>query len=330
MPDPTLRHNLTTRPSTVGAVTIPVLGIPTRFVSDSAEVLEVAEEAFGGWYVEEPLWADGEHEPVEVRIMIRPGREDPEEPAPRYAIPEPTLLLARSGGSHGWADAMTRTAEAEVSPELLSRRALFRYTLLESLTLAVLTRLDREPLHAAAVGRGGTALLLAGRSGTGKSSLTYAALRAGLRVFSEDKVFLEANPFRMWGMPSVLHLPVETVMFFPELEGRIPTLRANGKLRIPVLVREVGVAAVPPVANRAGVCLLARGSGSGSLQPIHPDTAVRELTSELEPGFDLFAETIPERVRQVAEQGAWRLEMPPHPADAVPFLFEGLEQLEQR
>jgi len=216
---------------------------------------------------------------------------------------------------------------AEVGEGLVEDHDHFRSGVLEALALFMLARRDRDPLHAAAVVRDGTALLLAGPSGVGKSTLVYAAARAGLGILSEDAVFLQLDPFRVWGMPRFIHLTPASVRFFPELEGVRPRLLANGKTKLALDLRERAPAAPCLSAGRAGVCLLARGDAPG-MAPLGVEEAVDALTAAPEPGFDVYALSVAARIRRAAERGAWRMTLPPHPADAVPMLHRMLDALE--
>jgi hypothetical protein len=312
------------------ALTLPVLGIPTRFETNGREVLEAVEETFGAWRVLDahPEYVDAA--PARVRIEIVPGGEGPHEHAPvRFDAVGEGVAVMTSPGSRGRADAGARLAEARVTEALARDGEHFRGWVVEGLALALLTRLDRQPLHAAAVARGGRALLLAGRGGVGKSTLTYAAHRAGLQVLSEDIVFVQLNAApRVWAMPRLAHLLPDAARFFPELAGIAPVLRANGKWKIPVSLLPADGSAPPlPVADRVGICLLARGEGGPIIERVPPGEAVDALAGRLEPGFDLFASTIAARVRPLAERGAWRLILPPHPSDAVPALEAMLDEL---
>ena len=311
------------------AATFPVFGIPTRFESNSPEVIRVAEEAFGAWSVleREPSWIFAR--PVRVKVEVAPGDEGAGGRARvEVGLPRPTRMVLTTPGSRAWADAALREAAAEVTEALVRDREHFRSSVVEALTLFLLSRLDREPLHAAAVARGGAALLLAGRSGVGKSTLVYAAARSGLGVMAEDAVFLQLRPFRVWGMPGHVHLTPASRAFFPELEGAAPTLRANGKTKIAVSLRALGAVAPRLVAERAGVCLLARGDGRPRLERLSSDEVARALTARLEPGFDHFAASIGERIRPLAERGGWRMTLPDFPPDALPLLHEMLDALE--
>ncbi len=311
------------------AISLPVMGIPTRFESTSPAVIEVAREAFGAWEALEPRWWGGAPGVV-VRVDVVPGGEGPGEHAPlRFRYLDADTVEFATPGSRARADARTRTATARVTEALVGDRQHFRHSFLEALVLALLTRLDREPLHAAALVRGTSALLLAAPSGTGKSTLVYAAARTGFQVLAEDAVYLQQRPFRVWGIPAFVHLSPESLAFFPELNGRAPALRANGKTRVALDLREMGAAAAQPVVERAGVCLLAREGGPARLEPHAQDEVVRALTSRLEQGFDCFAGSIGERVRALATRGGWRLHLPPHPADALPFLHQMFDALER-
>lgn len=67
----------------------------------------------------------------------------------------------------------------------------------------------------------GVGLALRGESGAGKSTLTYACLRTGFAVASDDWVYgvAGAAAARLHGYPWRLFLVPDTVRFFPELAG---------------------------------------------------------------------------------------------------------------
>ena len=304
------------------SVTLPVLGLSLRVESNSPRVIAAAREAFGAPYDDEPARPD-----ARIRINVRPGRAGDAGPV-SHGVPRGELLLLSSGGCHGYADTLLGEAVAEVGEGLVDDREHFRCGVLEALALFMLARRDRDPLHAAAVVRGGTALLLAAPSGVGKSTLVYAAARAGLQVLSEDAVFLQLDPFRVWGMPRFIHLTPASVRFFPELEGVRPKLLANGKTKLALDLRERAPAAPALVAERAGVCLLARGDEPG-IARLGADEVVEALTAAPEPGFDLYARSVGARIRHAAAAGAWRMTLPPHPSDAVPLLHRMLDALER-
>ncbi len=310
---------------------IPVLGFPVRYESNSPEVLAIAEEAFGSWRVlnlsPELLSSDRPR----VRVLVQDGDEGCEDHAPiHHSIPRFELVTFETPGSRGVMDSRRREAVAHVTAGLVRDRHHFRYGMLEALTLSLLTRLDRQPFHAAGLARGRSALLLVGPSGSGKSTLSYAALRAGFKLLAEDVVYLQGQPrLRVWGMPGFLHLPPEARRFFPELSGRQPTLLANGKVKLALRAREVGEVSALPVAERIGICRLSgAGSGSGVVR-LSPEELEAAGMASREPGFDIFADTIgPVLGRVIREGGGWRLRLGSRPAEALPFLHEMFDELD--
>jgi hypothetical protein len=305
------------------ARTARVLGIPVRFEADAAGVLAAVDDAFGCGIVG---GADGSAE-VRVRIHLHPGSEGSAGGVPvAHAVPRRELLVVTAPASRGYADARRREAVAAVTRDLVRDSLQFRREVLEALTLFIVTRMDRAPLHAAAVVRDGAALLIAGPSGAGKSTTCYAAVRSGLRLLSEDTVFLQDDPFAVWGRPARLHLTPDAVRFFPELAQTEPEWMPNGKLKCVVDLHAESIETAQ-VAHRAGICLLRRG-GEAGIEPIDPDAAVDALTRELDAGFDAFADTIGERIRRVARGGAWWMALPSHPCETVPLLHRMFDAME--
>jgi hypothetical protein len=311
---------VTTDAAGLATRTIAVMGVPVRFESDAPEVLRAAVDCFGDARPgDEPFTG-----PV-PRVRITVDRDEPEAEEVAHRLPNVDLLVIRSRGSHGYADGRTRRAAASVSRALLADGERFRRLVLEAMALFLVTRAGRPPLHAAAVVRGDAALLLAGRSGVGKSTLAYAARRAGLEVLSEDAVYLRREPFRVWGIPRTAHLTPDTARFFPELAERAPIRLANGKTKIAVDLRGDGPACRS--ASRAAVCLLARGGAPG-VEPVSPADVVAALTEAMDPGFDHFVGRIEPALEHLAAPGGWRIALPPHPADTIPLLHEVFDALD--
>lgn len=316
--------------------TIPVLGIPVRFASNAAEVTALAEEVFAAWRVLDGRPELRESEGVRARFILHEGDEGRVDDAGgaghvalRYRMPDARRVLLMTPGSMGLADPDRREALAYVTAELVGDRQHFRYGVLEALVLAVLTQLDRRPFHAAALVRNGAALLLAGPSGVGKSTLTYAGMRAGLRVLAEDTVNLQLEPTpRVWGMPGYLHLPPDARSHFPELADRKATLMANGKEKLAIDLKAIDAVAALPVAERAGLCVLAAGAPRPTLERIDAATVEAALTAVRETGFDVFEDTVPDVVRRLAPDGGWRLRLSDDPAAAVPLLSRMFDALE--
>jgi hypothetical protein len=310
---------------------IPVLGVPVTFEADAAEVIALAEESFGAWRSLEatPDWI-ASRGPT-IRIVVRKGSEGSDSHAPlRHGLPRQGYMTITTPGSRAIADSERNRAAAVVTEALVADRSHFRYGLLESLAFFLLSWQDRQPIHAAAVVREGKALLLAGPSGIGKSTLAYAGLRTGLQVLAEDVLYLQSRPqLRVWGTPGFLHLPPDSARYFPELAGRQPTLRANGKMKIAIDVRALGAVPALPVVDQVGVCLLRSHGSRPALDRLTAEEVERVLVTDIEPGFDMFAETIGPVIRQVVRAAkGWRLDLGHHPQQVVDFLRFALDEMD--
>jgi hypothetical protein len=283
-----------------------LMGIPTRFEADRPELLDAALAACAAW----PR-PDGAGSDAGIRIALRSGSGEGAGGAPTVRVAGGRLVL-EGPGVRGEADAARREAVCTVPPELAGNPGRLAAEVVDTLALFLLTRAGRVPLHAAGVMLGDTAVVLAGRSGTGKSTLALAALRAGLRVLSDDAVYVQLEPrLRVWGFPRPIHL-------LPDAEadpGGVLRLR-GGRWKVAV---PPGEWAGEPVAERAVLCLLERGRAV-ALEPMGPDAAVEEVTASLEPGFDHFRGEVPAVARALAAGGAWRLTLSPDPAEAVAAL----------
>ena len=302
---------------------LPVLGVWTRFASNSDDLIDRVLQRYGDWAGLEgndDLLTDS---PCTVRIVVDPDlrASASEGDAPRYhhRLPDPTRLFVATGLGFGVADTRRFESIAYVDRALLSRPDDFGDGMLDPLTLFLLGARDRQPLHATAIERGGVAILLAGPSGSGKSSLAWAALESGFRILAEEPVYIQIEPrLRVWGRTNRVRLPEDAVRHFPGIRQR-PTRLPNGKTKIVVSAGPLA----KPYAETAGLCILGRGDRSSpTLERVTTAEAVEKLARDLDPGFHLYADTIGERIRRVAERGAWHLSVGDSPADAIPLLEE--------
>lgn len=229
-------------------------------------------------------------------------------------VAEPRLILA--GAASGRADAARSEASCTVPPPLLDEPQRLA-EVLDTLLLFIVTRRGRVPVHASGVVAGDTAAVLAGPSGTGKSTLALAAHRAGLPVLSDDTVYVQMAPRpRVWGFPRPIHVFPHDA---PADEDGAMRLR-SGRWK-----RAVPLPAAPPPAARAALFLLEPGD-EVALHPVDADTAVERMMALLEPGFDDFRRELPGVVRALCDGGAWRLTLSADPADAVRLVRQTLER----
>jgi hypothetical protein len=341
----------------------PLLGVPIQVRSNSPAVLAVAERAFGGWRgLESELIEDGEpcvislivHDQrpttddqrlsVDVRLRtpnseLRTPNSEPQttddgrrtsDDTRHTACNTPFTMRVHSDCFLGTDGVNLLTAQLDrgfalgfVTPELIANEARLRYHALELLALALVSRHDRLPIHAGAIVRRGRAVLLAGRSTAGKSTLCYACLREDFQLLTEDVVYVSRRRgLRLWGIPWHIHLLPDAVRHFAELADIPSALQANGKYKLAVETAAFGADRARCHAERAAVCIVERGAGPKSvLEPIEPCAAVDALSGDLESGFDLHGE-IAASAEALVAGGAYRLRVGSDLAGAVALLRE--------
>jgi hypothetical protein len=200
----------------------------------------------------------------------------------------------------------------------------FSVGFLEALTLALATYRDRCPVHAATIGRDGVGLLLVGRSGTGKSSVAYAARRMGLDVYGEDVAYVQLDPrVQVWPKPGPHRLSVDVAQGFPELAALRPVRVPNGKSKVIVPMEH---RLVRPLAKVAPVVLM-RGDGDVEVEPLDTASIVTSLLEHDEVGFDLMAERGSEVAARLAMCGGWCIRLSHDPEAAANALDALLRQV---
>ena len=316
------------------AVELPVLGVPVRFESNSVDLLAMVEEAFGVWRsldVSPTLIAPPG---ARLRFIVHDGKEGGAVHAPvTYHQCDGDRHILRTTGSVGIVDGKRREAAAWVTRALLADWTRARYVWIEGMTLTLASARNRFPVHAAGVARGSNALLLAGPPGTGKSTLAYQSHRAGLRVLSDDAVYVQVEPvLRLWGVPGRVNLLSTARAHFPELAGLAPSLLEDGSEKMAVRLPNAWAApdGASPVATRAGVCLLERSGGRARLARV-PAVEVRAF---LKDGLGIsrfrFGDALDRALEQLVPAGGWRLSLADDPSEAAPFLEEMLGQVERQ
>jgi hypothetical protein len=309
-------------PTLAYTVELPVLGLPTRFETNSRYVYEMIAETFDAWQTLGDRVDAGRESPLCVRLVVHEGTEHGEGRAPvRHICPDGIRLIAHSPGSVAVSDPARREAVAFVTTALVAEREQFRSQILEAMTLSLLSHCDRHPLHAAAIAGGARAVILAAPSGTGKSTLAYLAHRSGFHVLSEDRIWIQRSPsLRVWGWPGRIHLRPEAPARFAEL-AKVPTSpHAGGKPRLAIETTN-GARAPICFTDDFAVCVLERGTGAASLHRLAPDALSAMLHAQVPPGFDRFPERMAATAHALTRQGGWRLHLSDDPHDALPLLM---------
>ena len=305
-----------------------MLGLPVRYETNWPPVLDAVRATLGDSGTRDPSRPNVA--PVARIRLIRHGSQEPDHGAPNllFRLPSPNRLLVFTPGSFGVAEADRLEAYAYVTEQLVNDPQVFNPGFVEALSLMLLTRDDRFPIHAATIARRGTAVLLAGASGSGKSTLAYTASQAGLDVLGDDVAFIQLHPCRRaWTMPSRYSLMPHVAKSFHELSSAVPSQLPTGKTK--VVVRDRTWTSSNMVES-FGVCLLENGSGAASLVTIGVDELEAELDAMNDTGFDIFSDERRASVlRALSQHGGWRLGLSRDPRDSLPLIHEILSSLER-
>lgn len=290
------------------------LGVMLRVKASHPRLIEAAAAACHGW--EAPTDLPG---PI-LHLSLKVGPVPVDGTGPVVATDG--LRLSIRGDVEAHADAARGEAWCRVANANAFDDPAFREQVLDCLILWLLTRNGRTPIHASGFAVGPTAILLAGRSGSGKSCLALAAHSAGFPLLSDDTVYLETERrFRVWGIPRPIHL-------FPEDAPRqedAPIRLRNGKRKRAIALPSPPL---PVTADAASLCVLRRGDRA-SLEWLDPVAALTAL-GPLEPGFHLLATDIEAGLRRLTRRGAWRLTLSAEPKEAIALLAANLPRLLER
>lgn len=159
-----------------------------------------------------------------------------------------------------------------------------RWVAVRNSMLFVLARLflerGRFVVHGAAVRQHETGLLIVGDSGTGKSTLTFAAGRAGWHMLADDMVVIDPAGGRPTarGIPRTPSIPGEVATAVGAVGDRVPD---DDRQRIELADTELDHSEV----GVHGVVVCAHSTGAGSVEPLTPAQALHSLV----PAFVLSA-----------------------------------------
>ncbi len=212
----------------------PVLGVRVLIKSDIPKIRHMADLRFGHWR-KLPEHSVSPGFPVIVSICQSDiSTSIKKKESIQYKV-EPDFLSAEAAGVIFEADRKAGKAKAYVNPMTADLSDFFQKNILESMVLFLATATDREPLHASAVIRNKTALLICGSSGSGKTTLAYSLYKRGAYVLAESAIYISREKgWQLWGDPLGFNFKRDACEQFPELLNIPEDLLPNGRLKIPL------------------------------------------------------------------------------------------------
>lgn len=225
-----------------------------------------------------------------ITIHVRES-DDPCESAPYFRARGNFAFARFTLADSFWFNLRTREVFGTCSPELANDHWRWRAHIFPALLGILSASIGIAPVHTACLVRDGRGVLLAGRSGTGKSTLTIAMTRRGYELLSDDWSYLSVtedggggDAVQAWGLPVPVKLLPDASNFFPELNECQVDVSLNGEIAYEVFPDESFGVARSLCCRVTDVVLLERRTEPGcALHPISPNHAMNHLRAEVEP-----------------------------------------------
>jgi hypothetical protein len=175
---------------------------------------------------------------LQITVDVHPsGDGDPGWPTVATEL-HPDRLLVRCGSSRATVRYADGVAEMSLAEDLVQIADAMRMFVEAAFTSVHVHHGRLVAVHSALVSRRGTGLMLRGPSGAGKSTLTYACLRRGMSITSDDWSYAPARlPARTFaGYPWRMLMTEDAAARFDELAAK-PRVPHPSAERIKVEIR---------------------------------------------------------------------------------------------
>jgi hypothetical protein len=185
-----------------------------------------------------------------------------------------------------WFNLRTRTAHGVLSRETISDPTRLRKDILPAIAGVLAPVMSVTPVHAACLATGGSGVLLAGISGTGKTTLSITLARLGYRFLSDEWTYLaESNgETQAWGLPVPVKLLPDAVNFFPELSSYRCAASLNGEFAYEVSPQECFTLSRAATCRVKCIVLLERCAERGCIiEPVSAAAGISRLVADIEP-----------------------------------------------
>ncbi|HEX4227634.1 MAG TPA: hypothetical protein VHZ07_03115 [Bryobacteraceae bacterium] len=275
--DPVVNDPLLTRTPLECDATFFPYGFPVRIRSNSWTTIEATGRSWGTYR------KHYDHQELDIRLLLSESSSPSCTAEPTFRSQGHLLTIVVDGENFACLDLEAGFAFGWATEATARNQEYFRQCLLDVMIYPLLEIRHLITLHAACVQYRGKGILLAGTSGAGKSSLSYACARSGWTFVSDDaSAFLRDAPRPMIiGHPQKFRFREPVGSLFPEFLGLKSTLRAYGKPTIEVRtdsldnIQRADESAIDAIVflNRAGF-----DGKKPALIPVSPEDAWQRLS----------------------------------------------------
>lgn len=251
------------------------LGFPMSLETNSRLIIEATDESWGDY----PSIFDA---PAPV-IRIAVSKEESALVTPSFRSQEHLLAITADAGNFAVCDFRANFGFCWLTANAAADRGYARYYFIEAMVYMLLEARYLTAIHAGCIALNGRGVLLWGRSGAGKSCLSFACARRGWTYVADDGTNLVHNRSDrlVVGLPRQARFRESAAELFPELAGRTALIRPSGSPSIEIRTREL-----PHIETAFTTCVdhivfLERQSGvSPRLKPVRKGEALDRLESE--------------------------------------------------
>ncbi len=210
-------------------------GFPVRLRSNSAITLEAADRSWGTYRHRH------DYAPLDIRLALSASSSPACVEPPTFRSQGHLLSIVGDRDNFASLDLNAGFAFGWATEATAQNQEYFRQCLLDVMIYPLLEVKHLITLHAACVMYQGKGVLLAGKSGAGKSSLSYACARRGWTFVSDDASAFqrEAPDPKVIGHPQKFRFREPVGDLFPEFRGLKSTIRAYGKPTIEVRTQTI-------------------------------------------------------------------------------------------
>jgi hypothetical protein len=251
-------------------------GFPVRVRSNSTTTLQAAERS----------WKTYRHlqnqPPLEIRVALSESDSAGCIEPPVFRSQGHLLSIVSDRENFAFLDLSGGFAFAWATEATARNQEYFRQCLLDVMVYPLLEVRHLITIHAACVVYQGKGILLAGDSGAGKSSLSYACARRGWTFVSDDASAFHRNApeLKVIGHPQKFRFREPVGQLFPEFRGLRSSLRAYGKPTIEINTRLIEDIITAEESKVDAIVFLNRGaykSGPPVLIPVSRAEAWKRL-----------------------------------------------------
>jgi hypothetical protein len=247
-------------------------GFPVRVRSNSTTTLKAAHRSWSTYRCQH------DQAPLDIRLALSesssPGCVEP----PVFRSQGHLLSIVSDRENFAFLDLDAGFAFGWATEATAQNQEYFRQCLLDVMVYPLLEVRHLITLHAACVVYQGKGILLAGNSGAGKSSLSYACARRGWTFVSDDASAFQRNAPdpKVIGHPQKFRFREPVGELFPEFRHLKSSLRAYGKPTIEVSTQSVANIITAEESAVDAIVFLNRAayeSGPPTLLPVSPEEA---------------------------------------------------------